>query len=189
MYQIYPKEVSMWCEVPLKDVLDIFNKFQNDKKIFYKDGWIKILNHKKYQNYGGGTQQIAYEKELQQVPNSIIAIDVDTSIDTSIDTSMHTTYNIEKRNQKQEIITHKQENSRSFLIENRDSVLNSAIGKYPDKNCVLALEDFVEATAIKDYKYKDYKLAFFNWVRTDRFGKYSKINKSVHGTKTTLGIV
>ena len=46
-----------------------------------------------------------------------------------------------------------------------------------DKDCDKALIEFIEKTEIKNYGYRDYKLAFFKWVRDDKFEQYYKSNK------------
>lgn len=62
--------------------------------------------------------------------------------------------------------------SRNKFLELKDSILKEASEKYKDKNCAAALKDFIEQTEIKDYKYSNYKLAYFKWVRDDKFNKY-----------------
>ena len=62
--------------------------------------------------------------------------------------------------------------TRKIFIENKEEILLEANKKYPDKNCKKAIEEFILKTGAKDYKYKNYKLAFYNWVREDNYGKY-----------------
>lgn len=69
-------------------------------------------------------------------------------------------------------VTQTQGYSRSKFIKNKLEILESAKIKYPDKNCDKAIEDFIEKTGIKNYKYSDYRLAFFRWVRKDTFDEY-----------------
>ena len=64
--------------------------------------------------------------------------------------------------------------TRKFFIEHKEELLKEAEEKYPDKDCLKAIENFIAKTGAKDYKYKNYKLAFFNWVREDKFNEYKK---------------
>ena len=56
----------------------------------------------------------------------------------------------------------------------KDEVVMKVSELYPDKLVDKAFDNFVEQNKIKSYKYKNYYLAFCNWVREDRYGKYSK---------------
>jgi hypothetical protein len=184
-YQVYPQEIALWCDISVQKATQCLEKFTEDRKFFYKNGWIKIINYEKYQNYGGGTQQKAYEKELEQIPEYMHQHSLDTSIDTnintSIDGSMDTTYNTEIRNKKSEIRNKKQEseekigkniNTLSKFISSKQEILTKSLDLYPDKNCTKAIEDFIEYCEIKSPKYSKYDLAFLRWVREDKFNQY-----------------
>lgn len=83
------------------------------------------------------------------------------------------------KNRESEIsISLKKDNSYSFskFKEERDIILQDAIKKYPDKDCNKAINNFILKNEAKNYKYKNYKLAFFNWVREDRYGEYGLNN-------------
>jgi hypothetical protein len=69
-------------------------------------------------------------------------------------------------------IAEKKISSVSAFESNRDKLIEAAKEKYPDKNCERAFDDMAEYCKIKGAKYLDYKLAYFKWVRDDRFQKY-----------------
>lgn len=78
-----------------------------------------------------------------------------------------TNKNVKKeKNEKEYIYTFKKFNEKKELI------LKEAENLYPDKNCVQAIEDFIEYCELKKVNYKRYELAFYKWVRDDRFDKY-----------------
>lgn len=58
--------------------------------------------------------------------------------------------------------------------KSKDEILEDCRKKYPDKNENNAWDDFVEYCDMKKTNYKNYKLAFFKWIREDRFNKYKK---------------
>lgn len=86
-----------------------------------------------------------------------------------VNTSRHT-----KENYKRNIITKESINTPSSFEKSKEQMLADVKAKYPNKNCELALEDFIGYIQANKTKYKDYRLAFFNWVRTDRFNKYAQ---------------
>lgn len=64
------------------------------------------------------------------------------------------------------------------FINQKSDVIKKVSNKYKDKDVEKAFVNFVEQNRIKDYKYKNYYLAFCKWVREDQFGKYKKNNNS-----------
>jgi hypothetical protein len=69
-------------------------------------------------------------------------------------------------------IAEKKISSVSVFESNRDKLIEAAKEKYPNKNCERAFDDMAEYCKIKGAKYVDYKLAYFKWVREDKFEKY-----------------
>ncbi len=71
--------------------------FAHDKRVvFYKD-WVYIVNSRKYANYSGGKNEVAYKNEIESIPIEIrdtLSIQYQYSMDTTI-------------NHKSEIINHK----------------------------------------------------------------------------------
>lgn len=50
--------------------------------------------------------------------------------------------------------------TRSQFLKEKEQILEEAKKKYPHRDCDKAVSDFIDKTAIKDYNYKNYKLAF-----------------------------
>lgn len=63
-------------------------------------------------------------------------------------------------------------NTVTSFLNHLEEVRSDAKAKYPDKNVDRALEDFIGYIESRHTKYKDFKLAFFNWVRRDAFNQY-----------------
>ena len=55
------------------DIITTLEKFQQDRKIAYVDGYVVLLNHLKYQNYSKGNenQQKAFEREKSLLSDSV----------------------------------------------------------------------------------------------------------------------
>ena len=59
------------------------------------------------------------------------------------------------------------------LFENNsEEIISRAEELYPNKNCRRAYEDFVGYCKANGKKYSDFRQAYYNWVRTDRFNEY-----------------
>jgi len=80
----------------------ILEKFQKDGKFIYYEGWVKVLNCEKYNNYKGEKNEVARNVEISMIPDRVskyfdtVSIGYTSFEDTSI-------------NHKSEIINHKPE--------------------------------------------------------------------------------
>lgn len=85
IYELPDKYIKVDLDLTLPELTTIKEKFQKDGKIIFANGWIKLVNHDKFNSYGKGERQlVAYEREVACIPTFF------DGIDTSIDTSMHT---------------------------------------------------------------------------------------------------
>ena len=88
MYELPDKYIQVDLDITSRELETIKSKLQKDKRIFFWKGWIKILNHDKYNSYKGEKIETAKLKELDKIPNEVknFRYLMDTSIATSIDT-------------------------------------------------------------------------------------------------------
>lgn len=64
--------------------------------------------------------------------------------------------------------------TKKYFLEHTQEILEEARSKYGDiKNVDKAMQVFCNQIGAKNYKYTNYKLAFFNWVREDRFNQFN----------------
>jgi len=198
-YEMMPEVVAFDLGLDVEQVKQSMGRFMQDKKICFVGNYVVLINHLKYQDYSKGSenQRKAFERELDLLPEKIQQIvqnkgltDVPDGDDNQLATSSQLVGNYtEIRNKKTEIrnkkeggvgetkieIVQKKESGFSFskFKEEKELILEEALEKYSDKDCERAIESFIAKNEAKNYKYKNYKLAFFNWVREDRFGEYS----------------
>lgn len=70
-------------EVPLKNIIldtgvekttleNTLDRFRNDGKIAYLEGWLCVINYPKYQNYASPTIKIAISNEIRLIPTEIL---------------------------------------------------------------------------------------------------------------------
>lgn len=88
MYQLPDKYIKVDVEITNNELQKAKQKLAKAGKIYFYDGWIKIVNHDKYNSYTGEKIDEAKKKELALIPNKVIhyRYPIDTSIDTSSDT-------------------------------------------------------------------------------------------------------
>lgn len=72
MYQLPDKFVCMELDLASKDWENIKTKFIKEGKFYFKNGWVKILNYEKYNNYVGEKNKTARDRELALIPSNII---------------------------------------------------------------------------------------------------------------------
>ena len=161
------------------------------KFFFYKD-WVfspKLEDQNKYKN--SPSNQQAYAKEISIIPNDVkahfesVLKDFNSTIDTSVDSTVYSTQNYKIRTKKSKIRKAPENNfSKEYFKEHSEEILQEAKKLYPDKNVEKVLEEFLDGIEIKDYKYKNHKLAYFKWVRNSKHSN----SKNIIGTRSTLAI-
>jgi hypothetical protein len=167
MYELPDKYIKNDLDLTQPEWNAIKEKLQKSGKFCFLDGWVKIVNHDKYNSYKNGKSGIAYEKELTVLPAKLI--EYRRGMDTSMDTSMDTR-SIPTINHKSEIINKKSETNKKEFI---DSLRISP--EFKDMNIDKELIKFKDYLAASGKKYKDYKAAFRNWLRNSgNFIPYKK---------------
>lgn len=186
IFQLSDKKIQFETGLTGKEFEMAKNELIENKKVFFKDGWVKILNAEKNNKYTNSpSNEKPYNAELDKVPEDILEF-FNSSVGSTVHSSVDSNIKYKTRNIKYKNKNIKQEKEKVLLVENssnnfsfakfkkeKDQILEDALEKYPDKDCRKAIESFIEKNEAKNYKYKNYRLAFFNWVREDRFGEYS----------------
>lgn len=76
--------------------------------------------------------------------------------------------------------------TKKYFKSHTEEILKEAKEKYPDKNCEQVMQEFLEGIEIK-YQYKNYKLAYFKWVRTSNSRNGIKSNGAVQTDNAKYG--
>jgi len=150
-----------------KSLDEMKQKFMRDGKFAFINGWVKILNYTKYNQYAGSKLDKALESELATVPNEVKECNVDTlsteyryPIDTTNNNKSITinnksiTENLEKK--KKEEITPEQIKALAEKLEiSPEGVMNW-------------YQRIKDHEASKGVKYKDYPATIRVWVGRER---------------------
>jgi predicted regulator of amino acid metabolism with ACT domain len=93
-YEIPLKKIASDTGIDRDMVLKIIQRFTDDKKIYYIDGWICIKNFVKHQNQKSPTVRKGIEVELKNIPKNIAEMVETLDSVYSIDTLSHFNLNI-----------------------------------------------------------------------------------------------
>lgn len=181
VYELPDKYICMDTDLNNKELQEAKAKFQNDEKFFFLNGWVKILNHDKYNVYGRGeSQQKALTTELNRIPSFML----DTSVDTSVQTRVDTTPNTKTINHKSKILNPNVERVNLFLnkfnevYQTKYISVKSFVKNFEYWNKEYTIEQICEA--IEKSKLSDFwadKLTPEKMLRTnaDRIGEFLNI--------------
>ena len=127
------------------------------KKVFFKDGWIRVVNARKNNAYENSPKnKIACEEEISKVPSSILKF-FDTSMDSSIDTTMHSS----PKPQSQSQSISKSKSLKELDIKDIDKLQQD----FPTKDVKGELEKAKDWLSSTGKVKKDYLAFFRNWLR------------------------
>ena len=71
-YELSDREIKFDLNLLDKELDELKEKFINDEKFLFKEGWVIILNYDRYNNYTGEKNLLAKERESLEIPKSII---------------------------------------------------------------------------------------------------------------------
>lgn len=168
----------------ISDISDILEKFNVDKKIFFVDNYVVLLNHLKYQNYSKGSerQKNAFQREKELLPKTIQNIIDDKEDRTSselvqdqLKTSSELDINHKSKiiNNKSEIINKKTKNKKQKTrdkkkITQEDKQEIAKRYQVPLEFVESKFEDLINYIESSGRKYADYHAALRNFVKKDR---------------------
>lgn len=76
---IYPytlKTSALWGKVTVERLKEILEKFREDDKLFYNNGWIAVNGHSDKYNYSNPNHALSALKELAAIPENILDNDL-----------------------------------------------------------------------------------------------------------------
>lgn len=94
VYEIPLKKVANETGLDKEMIIKIIQRFTNDRKIFFQDGWVVVKNFIKHQNQKSPKVQKGIEVELESVPENIKSILYGYGIDTLSHSNSNTNTNL-----------------------------------------------------------------------------------------------
>lgn len=149
-----------------KSLNEMKSKFQANGKFAFIDGWVKILNYSKYNQYAGSRLDKALENELSSIPNEVKECNIDTlsiGYRYPIDTSNNNKSII--INHKSETINHKSDEVYKNIISHYNSTFDKQTKSYKawKSNCDFWLETY----SLEDIKQAITNCRLYGWWAKD----------------------
>lgn len=172
-YELNDKEIKLWLDFTDKELIEA--KRSISQKAFFKNGWVRLLNHDKYNSYGKGEkQEVTLNKEISQIPEYMNDTSIDTSIDTQAILALNHNTEIINNKYKREDITKKviEEISTKYSVP-----LSFVSSKFDD---LCNWEDEKPGRM----RGRNWKMTLMNWVKRDS-AKITQEEKS-HARRITV---
>ncbi len=177
IYEIQIRRIAFDTGIDKDMIEKITNRFSEDKKIFYIDGYIYVKNFRKHQN-NNPSIEIAIEKSLDEIPeeimNKIKALGI---IEDSLITDCTQSGTKEKEKEKENIKENIKEKKPSFCENDKkitDYLLKKVKQRYPfiknktEKDLINDYEEMNRLHRIDGFDYNTI-LAIVNFSQTDDF--------------------
>lgn len=180
IYEIALRRMIFDTGIGLEEIRNILQKFQNDKKIYYIDGWIIICNFPKY-------QQCEKSPKIKDGIKAIIAI-LPSKIKERIDTlSIPYTYPLNYSNLNLNLNLNRDSNGESNIIPYREiindlnSLLKTSYKHTTPKTRLLIRGRWNEGFRLDDFK-RVHRIKYKEWGEDEKMNKYLRPS-TLYGTK------
>lgn len=169
IYQIPDKYIKLDCDLSQSELEAIKEKLTRDGKFFFNNGWVRIMNYTKFNSYKGEKVEKAIESEMALVPSVMIQYRYSMDrVSATADTPNNHINNILINNNNTNTYYNKG-TSYSSIKDLTNETLQEIADKYkvPLPFVLSRLDDMKNWMDAKGKKYKNYKAALMNWVKSD----------------------
>jgi hypothetical protein len=168
IYELDDRTICSSLKITQSQLNKIKEKFTLDKKFSFYNGWIKIINHDRYNNFSGIKNEVAVKREISLISEGILENLDRVSIGYPRVADTLNNHKSIINNQKSETNNQKTEKDFSDFKDLTDEVCLEIAKKYN-----LPLEEVLDIKMDMEVwigkssknKYADYKLALMTWVR------------------------
>lgn len=196
MFELSDRYITLETGISEKNLLGAKKELQEKNKVFFRNGWIYVLNAIKHNRYNIGEKTaIGYKREYDLLPKDVVEYynkindstinTLNTNIDTTINevdstkaeginnkikiinNNINTKYNYNKENTEE--LPQKEENKFTSINDLTPSVCAEIATKYKvEVEYVENVKDTMENwLKQKGKRYKDYKAGLSNWVKAN----------------------
>jgi hypothetical protein len=177
IYEVPLRYIALETGLDREVVVKIFVRFEEKKRIIYRDGWVCVLNYPKYQSFKGEKLEVALTNEIKAVPKDILDIFIeygypmDTLSLLSMDMDMERDKDMEqdrgKRTRKKpdEKEDKREKYGESGLVRlevGEYQKLCELLGEEPTKALIEEMDDYLGTSG---KKYRSYYKALRTWAR------------------------
>ena len=177
IYEMPDKYILLDTGIRLKELNTIKQKFMDDGKFAFIDGWIKIMNFDSYNSFSGEKNDTAKEKELALIPDEILNFKY--SIDRDIDRVSSKTDTLNNHNQyinhnkldKKDTPSKVKHLTHVLLTNEEYQKLIEKFGKDKTAKKIDDLDYYIENNPKKGSKYKNHYRTILKWNEKDTADK------------------
>lgn len=171
IYELDDRSITSALKITQQQFNKVKDKFMADKKISFYNGWIKIINHDKYNNYSGIKNEVAVEREFSLISKEIIENLDRVSIGYPAVADTLNNHKSEIINHKSETINQKPKTEFSNFEDLTEEVCRQIANEYQVtlqevKDTKMDMEVWMGKS--NKNKYNNYKLALMTWVRKNK---------------------
>ncbi len=164
IYEIPDKHILLDTGIKQKELNNIKQKFMEDGKFAFIDGWIKIMNFEVYNNFSGDKIEKAKEKEFTLIPEKIKNFKYSLKGGIGGVSRTPDTLNNHNNNHKSIINNKISYLDFVFLTEEEHKKLIDKLGKDKTKEMIKRLNNYIGS---KGKKYKSHYFTILNWMEKD----------------------
>lgn len=194
IYEVPLKFIATETGMDREMISKMLTRFEKDKKIAYKDGWLCVLNYPKYQSYNLPNVKKGLEKEIKSIPEDILFFFTELGYEyelianvlaidwQGIDNLVREreqgkgTRNKDKEEKTQKIKKEKYgEFQNVLLLPNEYVKLTEQFGEQPTQALIEELSGYLESSG---KRYKSHYATLLNWARRKINEHHQKINKN-----------
>lgn len=171
IYELDDRSITSALKITQQQFNKMKEKFMIDKKFSFFNGWIKIINHDKYNNYSGSKNEIAVNREISLISPEVLENLDRVSIGYPRVADTLNNHKSEIINQKSETRNQKTKKEFSEFDDLTEEVCQEVADQYSvSLQDVLDTKQDIELWMSKTSKntYSNYKLALQTWVRNNK---------------------
>lgn len=161
MYEIAARRIAFNTGLTEKEIQQFNEKFQDDGKFLFSGSWIKVVNIAKYQQFRGSRNDVAKQKEIDDIPPSILK-----DFNRLSEKEDRLSEKNDSPSNKYSVISNKYKGGiRGVKILDNPDEVKKLVSKFPNIDVVSEIEKMKDWLAANGKKKKDYIAFARNWLR------------------------
>ena len=166
IYEIPLKKIANETGIDKDMVEKVISRFEKDHKIYYREGWLGLVNFIKNQNQNSPKVKKGIEIEMEKAPEIIKNLVLGKGIDTLSHSNSNSNLNSNLTKPNIDIVA----SDKSVFGEFKNVLLKEEeytklISTFGEKNTIVLIEELSGYMASKRKKYASHYATLLNWGR------------------------
>lgn len=181
IYEIPLKKIANETGIDKDMVEKVLTRFEKDHKIYFRNGWIGLVNFIKNQNQQSPKVKKGIEVEMLKAPETIKSLVLLKGIDTLSHSNSNLNLNSTQSNTP--ILTIKKDGLIKRIygefgeVKVTDVEYDKLVAKFGEPNTLILITELDTGIASKGYRYKNHYATLLNWGRRKITEHVEKTNK------------